>query len=158
MDAIDRAIITQLQSDGRLTNVELAARVGLSPSPCLRRIRQLEASGVITGYHATIDPDTIGRGFQVLVHITMAHQEQATISAFEEQVSALEEVVECRRMFGNPDFLVWVAVPDLAAYESLYINKLVSLPGVARVTSQFTMKVVKEHQAPPLAKNTRTDK
>lgn len=143
MDQIDYAIIDHLQRDGRLTNAELAARVNLSPSPCLRRVRILEKAGIITGYHAAVDPAAIGRSFQVLLHVDMAVQDRATIEEFENRVSALDGVTECRRMFGQPDYLMWIAVSDLATYERLYMAELVGLPGVARTNSQFAMKVVK---------------
>jgi Lrp/AsnC family leucine-responsive transcriptional regulator len=143
MDKIDRAIIAELQADGRLANTELADRVGLSPSPCLRRVRILESRGVITGYHATVNPAALGQGFSVLVHIEMANQSRSTIEAFEAEVGRIEAVLECRRMFGQPDYLLWVGVKDLAAYEKLYMTRLTGLPGVARANSQFTMRVVK---------------
>jgi DNA-binding Lrp family transcriptional regulator len=142
MDDVDRAIIAHLRKDGRISNVELAARVNLSPSPCLRRVRQLESS-VIKGYQAVIDPHAFGCGFQVLVHANMTIKDRSTIEAFEDQVAAMDEVVECRRMFGDPDYLLWVAVQDVSVYEQFYMHKLADLPGVARMTSQFTMKVVK---------------
>jgi Lrp/AsnC family transcriptional regulator, leucine-responsive regulatory protein len=152
MDQIDRAILALLQEDGRLSNVELAERVGLSPSPCLRRVRGLEAAGVIAGYRAVLDPAEVGCGFQVLVHVTMATGDRkATMEAFEAGVAAIEEVTECRRMFGDPDYLLWVAVEDLAAYERLYMSKLVGLPGVARTTSQLTLKTVKPGRRLPLS-------
>ena len=144
MDKLDRAILAHLQEDGRLSNVELAERVGLSPSPCLRRVRSLEAAGVISGYRAVLDPAKVDRAFQVLVHVTMAvGDRKATMEALEAGVAAIDEVVECRRMFGDPDYLLWVAVEDLQAYERLYMSKLVGLPGVARTTSQLTLKTVK---------------
>ncbi|MFS8096787.1 Lrp/AsnC family transcriptional regulator [Lentzea alba] len=143
MDRIDRAIIRHLQEDGRLTNTELADKVGLTPSPCLRRVRALEEAGVITGYHAAVDPAAIGRGFRVLVHIDMARQDIETISAFEAKVAALDAVESCLRMFGQPDYHVWVAVADIEAYERLYISTLTRLPGVARTNSQFPMATVK---------------
>ncbi|MFG2045043.1 Lrp/AsnC family transcriptional regulator [Dactylosporangium sp. NPDC048998] len=144
MDKTDRAILAHLVRDGRLTNIELADRVGLSPSPCLRRVRQLEAGGVITGYHAAVDPAAVGRGFQVLLHVEMAIQDRATIEAFEAEVRRIDEVTSCRRMFGHPDYLLWIAVADIEAYERLYAQRLTDLPGVARTNSQFTMKVVKQ--------------
>jgi DNA-binding Lrp family transcriptional regulator len=144
MDSTDRAILHHLEQDGRLSNVELAARVRLSPSPCLRRVRALEESGAIRGYRAVIDPQAIGRGFQVLVHTNMMIKDRATIEAFEAQVGEMDEVLECRRMFGDPDYLIWVAVPDADAYERFYMDKLTDLPGVARMNSQFTMKLVKQ--------------
>jgi Lrp/AsnC family transcriptional regulator, leucine-responsive regulatory protein len=143
MDAIDRAIIAQLEREGRLTNTELAGRVNLSPTPCLRRVRNLERAGVIRGYHAAVDPAAIGRGFQVVLHIEMAVQDRETSEAFERAVEQLDEVTECRRMFGRPDYLLFIAVSDATAYEQLLLNKLADLPGVARTNSQLTMKLVK---------------
>ncbi len=151
MDSVDRAILRHLQAEGRLSNTELADRVGLSPSPCLRRVRRLEESGVIAGYGAIIDPAAVDRGFQVLVHVTMEVRDRlATMEAFEARVAELGEVIECRRMFGDPDYLLWVAAADLAAYEQLYMTKLVGLPGVARTVSQLTMKTVKPGGRLPL--------
>lgn len=144
MDKLDRAIISHLMANGRLTNTELADLVGLSPSPCLRRVRQLERSGVIGGYHAVVDPVAIGRGFQVLVHVEMGQQDRATLEAFEAEIARIDEVTECHRMFGQPDYLLWVATTSLAAYEHLYMTKLTGLPGVARTNSQFTMKKIKD--------------
>jgi DNA-binding Lrp family transcriptional regulator len=143
MDAIDSAIIAQLEREGRLTNTELASRVNLSPTPCLRRVRNLERAGVIRGYHAAVDPAAIGRGFQVVLHIEMAVQDRERSEAFERAVEQLDEVTECRRMFGRPDYLLFIAVSDATAYEQLLLNKLADLPGVARTNSQLTMKLVK---------------
>ncbi|ONI81275.1 ArsR family transcriptional regulator [Actinosynnema sp. ALI-1.44] len=148
MDSIDKAIIDQLTRNGRLTNLELADRVGLSPSPCLRRVRNLENSGVITGYHAAVSATAVGRGFQVLLHVEMAAQDKKTIEAFEAEIREIDEAVECRRMFGHPDYLIWIAVPDLEGYEALYMSKLTALPGVARTHSQFTMSTVKSRPHP----------
>jgi DNA-binding Lrp family transcriptional regulator len=143
MDRIDQAIIRHLQEDGRLSNTELADKVGLTPSPCLRRVRALEEAGIITGYHAAVDPAALGRAFRVLVHIDMAAQDIATIEAFEAEIARVDAVEECLRMFGQPDYLLWVAVADLPAYEQLYMSTLTRLPGVARTNSQFPMKTVK---------------
>ena len=143
MDALDRAILRQLQDDGRLSNVELAERVQLSPSPCLRRVRALEQAGVIRGYHADIDPAAVDRSFEVTVHVELSLKDRATVEAFDERVAALDAVTECHRMFGVPDYVLRVAVADQAAYEAFYTNELAELPGLARVNSQFTMKMVK---------------
>jgi DNA-binding Lrp family transcriptional regulator len=150
MDAIDRAILSELQDDGRLSNVELAERVNLSPSATLRRVRNLEASGAIAGYHAVIDPAAIGRSFQVTVHTTLILRNRETIEAFEAEVAQLDEVIECQRMFGDPDYLIRVAVADAAAYEQFLINTFADLPGLARMTSQFTMKTIKPGGRLPL--------
>ena len=144
MDRIDRAIIDQLVEDGRISNAELAARVGLSPSPCLRRVRALEDSGVVTGYHAAVNQAALGRGLRLLLHVNMADQRRGTVEAFEAAVAQVDEIVGCRRMFGNPDYLIDVAVSGFEAYEQLYMERLAALPGVATTTSQFVMKVVKQ--------------
>jgi DNA-binding Lrp family transcriptional regulator len=143
MDRLDRAILRRLQDDGRLSNVELAQQVSLSPSPCLRRVRRLEESGAIRGYHADIDPAAVDRGFEVVVHAELMLKDRATVEAFEDRIARFDEVVECRRMFGIPDYLIRVAVADPAAYETFYMTKLAELPGLARVNSQFTMKTIK---------------
>jgi Lrp/AsnC family leucine-responsive transcriptional regulator len=151
VDQLDRAILSELQFDGRLPNTELAERVGLTPSPCLRRVRNLENSGVIVGYRAVIDPAAVDRGFQVLLHLTMEVKDrEAMMEAFEARVAEIDEVIECRRMFGDPDYLLWVAVADLEAYEAVYMTKLVGLPGVARTVSQLTMKTIKSGGRLPL--------
>jgi Lrp/AsnC family leucine-responsive transcriptional regulator len=150
MDALDRAILRELQADGRLSNVDLAERVRLSPSPCLRRVRALEHAGVIRGYSADIDPVAVGLGLEVTVHVELTFKDRATVEAFEAGIAALDEVVECRRMFGLPDYIVRVAVADQAGYETFYMNKLAELPGLARVNSQFTMKMVKRAGTLPI--------
>jgi Lrp/AsnC family transcriptional regulator, leucine-responsive regulatory protein len=143
VDRIDRAIIEELSRNGRLSNVELAARINLSPSPCLRRVRALEESGAIRGYHAEIDPTALGRGFEVAVLVELHQKDRTTVQEFERKIAAMDAVLECRRMFGVPDYIIRVAVADAAAYEAFYMNELAELPGVGRVNSQFTMKLVK---------------
>ncbi|HWK26846.1 MAG TPA: Lrp/AsnC family transcriptional regulator [Solirubrobacter sp.] len=143
MDRLDRAILHHLEQDGRLSNVELAERVRLSPSATLRRVRRLEAGGAITGYTAVIDPNAVGRGYQVTVHTTLMLRNRETIEAFEAALLELDEVVEAHRMFGDPDYLVRVAVADAEAYERFLINTFADLPGLARMTSQFTMKTLR---------------
>jgi DNA-binding Lrp family transcriptional regulator len=143
MDATDRAILRELERDGRLPNVELAERVNLSPSPCLRRVRALEQAGTIRGYRADIAPEAVGRGFEVTVLVEINQKDRATVEAFERRVAELEPVMECRRMFGVPDYIIRVAVADADAYEAFYMNELAELPGIGRVNSQFTMKLVK---------------
>ena len=143
MDRLDHAILTHLQADGRLTNAELSERVRLSPSACLRRVRALEAAGVIAGYHAVVDPAALDRGFQVLVYTTLMLRNRETIAAFEAAVVKLDAVVECHRMFGDPDYVIRVAVADVGAYERFLIDTFADLPGVARMTSQFAMKTIK---------------
>src|SRR5215472_7838245 len=116
LDAVDREILFQLQRDGRLTNVELARRVGLTPPPCLRRVKRLEDVGVISGYRAVINPAAIGRGLEVFVDVDINANDLKTVQEFEATAAGYEEVIELRRMFGHPDYILRVAVADHAAY------------------------------------------
>jgi DNA-binding Lrp family transcriptional regulator len=152
MDAVDRKIIAELQRDGRLSNVELADRVGLTPAPSLRRVKRLESEGVIVGYTARINPQAIGRGFEVLVFVDLTRNDQATFEAFEAAVAAFDEVIEVRRMFGVPDYLVRVATASLEGFERFLSTRLGDLPGVSKLDSHITMKLIKapeHHIAPP---------
>ncbi|MBO9523988.1 MAG: Lrp/AsnC family transcriptional regulator [Nocardioidaceae bacterium] len=144
MDDLDRAILDQLRQDGRLTNQELAARVGLTPAPCLRRVRRLEADGVIAGYTALVNPEMVGRAFEVMIHADLVAKDLATVEAFEARVAAMDEVVELRRMFGVPDYMIRVQVADLDAYERWVTTQLMGDPALARVDSRITMKVLKK--------------
>ncbi len=143
MDTIDRAIIAELERDGRLTNVELAHRVGLTTGPCLRRVQRLEADGVICGYRAVIDAAAVGRSVEVLLDVTLEAQDADTVEHVERVLTEAEEVVELRRLFGSPDYFVRVAVADLAAYELFLSRRVMTIPRVRGVTSRFTMKMLK---------------
>lgn len=146
LDAVDREILFQLREDGRLSNVELARRVGLTPPPCLRRVKRLEEAGVITGYRAVVDPARLGRGLEVLVDVEIYATDRATVQKFEDTVTGYEEVIEFRRMYGRPDFFLRVAVADHAAYDTFLSDRLTGLPAVLRVESRLTMKQIKsEH-------------
>ncbi|MBF6411693.1 Lrp/AsnC family transcriptional regulator [Nocardia cyriacigeorgica] len=144
MDSLDRAIIAELEADGRLTNVELAGRVGLTPGPCLRRVQRLEAEGVIRGYRAVIDPGSVGRAFEVLLDLTLEGQDADTVARFEETMTGLDEVRELRRLFGTPDYFARVAVADLDAYEVFLRTQVMTIPKIGRVNSRFTMKNLKQ--------------
>jgi DNA-binding Lrp family transcriptional regulator len=133
----------QLERDGRLSNVELARRVGLTPPPCLRRVKRLEEAGVIAGYRAVVDPAALGRGLEVLAEVEVSATDLKSVEAFEATVTRYEEVVEFRRMFGRPDYFIRIAVADHAAYEVFLTGKLIGLPGVLRVESYLTMKKIK---------------
>ena len=124
MDGIDRKILAALQDDGRLTITELAARVGLSLSPCHRRLRELERSGAIRGYRAVVDGDALGLGFEAIVFITMRQEDQATLMAFEAGLAEIPNVLQAERLFGDPDYLVRIVTADLAAYQRLQDEKL----------------------------------
>ena len=151
MDRLDRAILRQLQDDGRLTNVELAERVRLSPSPCLRRVRALERAGAIRGYHADIDPAAVGRGFEVTVHVELTLKDRATVEAFEEASRARRggRVPPDVRRARTTSCASRCRTPT--AYEAFYMYQLAELPGLARVNSQFTMKMVKAGTGPAIA-------
>ncbi|MCU4745261.1 MULTISPECIES: Lrp/AsnC family transcriptional regulator [unclassified Streptomyces] len=143
MDATDRAIIAELERDGRLTNVQLAQRIGLTTGPCLRRVQRLEADGVIRGYRAMVDPAALGRSFEVLLDLTLDSQASGTVEHFERTLTEAEEVIELRRLFGSPDYFARVAVADLVAYEAFLSGRVMTIPGVRNVTSHFTMKNLK---------------
>lgn len=142
VDAIDRKILALLQEDGRLTITELAARVGLSVSPCHRRLRELERAGVIRGYRAVVDAAALGLTFQALVFVTMRQEDRETLLGFEEAVARVPEVVQAQRLFGDPDYLLRVVTADLTAYQELEDDVLAALPGVQRLNSTLVMKHV----------------
>ena len=144
LDELDREILFHLRQDGRLTNVELARRVGLTPPPCLRRVKRLEDAGIISGYRAVIDPAALGRALEVLIDVEVYATDKDTVESFENTVSSYEEVVEFRRLFGRPDYFIRATVADHAAYEAFLTGKLSGLPGVLRVTSRLTMKTIKD--------------
>lgn len=150
LDAIDRRILSALQQDARLTNVQLANEVGLSPSPCLRRVRLLEEAGVIRGYHAALDRTGLGLGLTVFVGVKIERHHDKEAAAFREAVQALPEVVTCHLVSGEADYLLQVVVADLAGYESFLLGTLLKLPGVSDVRSNFAIQTVKAQGPLPL--------
>lgn len=150
IDAIDRRILATLQRDARLTNVELAGEVGLSPSPCLRRVRILERAGVITGYHARLARPGLGLGLTVFVGVKVERHHEEPAAAFSDAVRGLSEVVSCHLVSGEADFLLQVVVPDLAAYERFLLGTLLKLPGVSDIKSNFAIQTVKADGPLPL--------
>lgn len=150
LDAIDRRILSALQRDGRLTNVQLAEEVGLSPSPCLRRVRLLEEAGIIRGYHAALDRTEIGLGLTVFVGIKVERHHDSEASRFREAIQSLAEVVACHIVSGETDFLLQVVVPDLAAYERFLMGTLLKLKGVVDIRSNFALQTVKGQTPLPL--------
>ena len=150
MDSIDRAILSQLQRNGRIANNELAELVGLSPSPCLRRVRRLEGEGVVAGYTAVVDRHAIGCSYEPLVWVTLSLVTRASMLEFEAAVDEIPQVVEAARMMGQPDYLLRVVTPDADAFETLYIDRLANLPHVQILTSQLAMKVVKRSTELPV--------
>lgn len=150
MDEIDRAILKHLQIDGRLPNNELASLVGLSPSPCLRRVRRLEADGVIQRYVAVLDRQAVQCNYEPLVWVTLNEVTRDSMMAFEAAVESVPEIGEVMRMMGQPDYLLRVVTADADAFETLYIDTLARLPHVQTLTSQLAMKVIKRTSSLPL--------
>ncbi|WP_026123544.1 Lrp/AsnC family transcriptional regulator [Nocardiopsis chromatogenes] len=150
MDGIDRKILSEVQSDGRITITDLAARVGLSVSPTHRRLRELEKSGAIRGYRAVVDPDALGLTFEVLVFVTMKQEDRDTLLEFEAALNAIPNVLQAQRLFGDPDYLVRVRTADLPAYAELEDNVLAVLPGIQRLNSTLVMKHVVTDRAVPV--------
>ncbi|WP_291476184.1 Lrp/AsnC family transcriptional regulator [Corynebacterium sp.] len=140
MDAVDREIMSQLQRDGRMSVTDLARRVRLSISACHRRVKDLESSGAIRGYHAEIAPEALGLSFEALVMVTMGRTDQATVAAFENAVAAEPAVISAERLFGETDFILRTLSRDIAGYQELYDTVLGTLPGVERLTSTMVMK------------------
>lgn len=152
LDAIDLRILNELQQDGSLTNVELARRVHLSPSPCLARVKALEARGVIQGYVALTDPKALGLGLNVFINISLKEQSKESLSEFEDRIAQLDEVMECYLMTGDSDYLIRVAVSDMAALERLILERLTPIPGIEKIRSSFALKQVRYKTALPLPK------
>lgn len=150
MDAIDRRILAELQQDGRLTVTELAERVQLSLSPCHRRLRALEQSGVISSYRAHLDPGELGLAVSALVFVTLREGDRRAVAEFERAVTELASVIRAQRLFGDPDYLLHVLTTDLAAFQELYDESLSALPGVQRLTSTLVMKEVVSDRALPV--------
>jgi len=146
-DDIDRKIIAVLQSEGRLPIVDLADRVGLSPTPCQRRVRRLEEEGVITRYAALVAPAAMGYGLQALVEVTLDDHSEKTVEAFEAAIRARPEVVACYAVTGDMDFLLHVFAPDLATFSDFAMKALLRMPGVKGSRSSFIMQAVKSDLA-----------
>lgn len=151
LDRYDRRILEVLQQDGRISNQELAERIGLSPSPCLRRVRALEESGVISGYHAVLDGNRLGLSLLALIHISMDRHTPERFANFEAKVAALPEVLECLLITGqDADYQLKVIVRDMDAYQSLLLNRITRIEGVSGVHSSFVMRRVIDKTALPL--------
>ncbi|SEI00338.1 Lrp/AsnC family transcriptional regulator [Paracoccus alkenifer] len=150
LDATDRRILNQLQRDSKQTNVELSARVGLSPSPCLSRVKQLEKDGFIRGYVALLDPESVDLSINVFIRVTLEKQVERALQVFEQKMNAFPEVMECYLMTGDSDYLVRVIVPDIQALERFIVKELTTIPGVSNIRSSFALKQVKYKTALPV--------
>lgn len=151
LDQIDRHILQELQEDARLSNRELASRVGLSPAPCLRRVRQLEQAGVIRKYVALLDPVALHTGVTVFVQVSLDLQTQERVEIFEKAIASRPEVVECYLMSGEVDYLLRVTVPDVATYERFLKEWLARIESVANIKSNVAFKQIKFSTSLPLA-------
>jgi Lrp/AsnC family leucine-responsive transcriptional regulator len=156
MDAIDLRILARLQQDARISNVELARAVNLSPSPCLARVRALEAAGYIDRYVTLLDSKKLGLGVSVLVQVTLEKQIEPALDTFERAVRERPEVMECYLMTGDADYLLRVLVPDVPAFERFILEFLSRVPGVGNIKSSFALKQVKYQTALPLPAKTTT--
>ena len=151
LDAIDRRIVMALQADARLSNVDLAATVGLSPSPCLRRVKRLEREGYIEGYRASLRRDRVGLGLSVFVGVKIDGHANERALVFERAVSAMPEVIACHLIAGEADYLLEVVVPDLQGYQRFLVGKLLNLAAVREVKSNIAIQTVKAGGPLPLA-------
>lgn len=151
LDALDHRMLAELQLDGRITNFELSEKVGLSPSPCLRRLKQLEADGVITRYVALVDPEALGLGVTAFVRVRLDQQDDRHLARFEQAIADFPEVMECYLMTGEADYQLRVLVASLGAFEDFLRFKLTRITGVAQVTSSFALRPVVYRTALPPA-------
>lgn len=150
LDAIDLRILAELQEDASLTNVELSARVGLSPSPCLARVRTLEEARIIVRRVTLLDPLMLGVSVSVFIQVTLEKQTEALLEVFEASIARFPEVMECYLMTGDSDYLLRVVVPDIVALQHFIVDRLSKTRGVANIRSSFALKQVKYKTALPL--------
>ncbi|MFY8178402.1 MAG: Lrp/AsnC family transcriptional regulator [Limnohabitans sp.] len=150
LDATDLRILTELQQDSSLTNIELARRVHLSPSPCLTRVKALEANGVIGRYVALVNPKQLGLNLSVFISISLKEQSKTALAEFEARIAEHDEVMECYLMTGDSDYLIRVAVADITALEKFILEQLTPIPGIEKIRSSFALKQVRYKTALPL--------
>jgi DNA-binding Lrp family transcriptional regulator len=151
MDTTDRKILAQLQQSGRISLTELSERVGISLSPCQRRVRALEEAGVITEYRARINPLSVGLAFSAIVFSTLRSSSQKDIEAFESALQDIPEIIQAQRLFGDPDHILHIVTRDLNSFQSLYDRKLSALPNVQKITSTLVMKSILENRPFPIS-------
>jgi DNA-binding Lrp family transcriptional regulator len=151
LDDVDLRILAALQDDARITNVALSEAVHLSPAPCLRRVRELEESGVIRHYAALVDPDAVGLGVSMFISVSLDKQVDSALRAFEARIADYPEVMECYLMTGESDYLLRVVAPDLRALTALITDRLARIPNVASIRSSLALKQVKYQTALPLS-------
>ena len=150
LDAIDWKILAELQKDGRMTNVELAERAGISAPPCLRRVRSLEDAGVIRGYHAELDASKLGFAITVFAMVSLKSQAEEDLRAFENHIKTLPEVRECHMLNGEIDFILKIVSKDLQSFQEFLTSKLTPAPNVASVKTSLTIRTAKQLPGVPL--------
>jgi Lrp/AsnC family leucine-responsive transcriptional regulator len=151
LDRYDRSILQELQKNGRISNQELADRIGLSPSPCLRRVKTLEEAGLISGYHANLDASKLGLSLMALIHIAMDRHTPERFANFEQKISALPEVLECLLITGqDADYQLKVVVRDMDAFQALLLEKITRIEGVSGVHSSFVLRRVVDKTVLPV--------
>ena len=150
LDSTDLRILAELQANGALSNVELARRVHLSPSPCLARVKALEHNGVINRYVALANAAALGLGLNVFISISLKEQSKAALAEFEQRIAEHDEVMECYLMTGDSDYLMRVALPDIAALEKFILEQLTPISGIEKIRSSFALKQVRYKTALPL--------
>ncbi|WP_298199065.1 Lrp/AsnC family transcriptional regulator [Novosphingobium sp.] len=150
LDAIDRRILAEVQREGRISNQDLSERVGLSPSPCLRRLRLLEERGVISGYVALVDPERVGMAVTAFVRVRLDQQADRQLATFEAAVAGFPEVMECYIMTGDADYQLRVVVPSLSAFEDFLRGKLTRIEGVSQVTTSLALRPIVYKTALPV--------
>jgi DNA-binding Lrp family transcriptional regulator len=151
LDTIDRQILQLLQDDGRMTNVDLAASVGLTAPPCLRRVRALEEEGVIRGYHASLDPSALGYTITVFAMVSLKSQAEADLAGFERYVASIPEVRECHMLNGEIDFILKIVATDLRAFQDLLTTKLTPADNVSHIKTSLTIRTSKELPGIPVS-------
>ncbi|WP_338240406.1 Lrp/AsnC family transcriptional regulator [Aurantiacibacter hainanensis] len=150
LDKIDRRLLAELQAEGRVTNVDLARRVGLTAPPCLRRVRALEEEGVIRGYHADLDSSKLGFAITVFAMVSLRSQAEEDLKAFEDHIAGLEEVRECHMLNGEIDFILKIVSKDLQSFQEFLTSKLTPAPNVASVKTSLTIRTSKHKPGVPL--------
>lgn len=151
LDTVDLEIVAALQDDGRMTNVDLAARVGLTAPPCLRRVRALEQAGVIQGYHARLDPVALGFDITVFALVSLRSQAEQDLRAFEEHIATLPEIRECHMLNGEIDFILKIVAADLQSFQRFLTSNLTTAPNVASVKTSLTIRTSKDSPGVPIA-------
>ena len=142
MNKIDKKILAYLQAEGRLSVTELAERIGLSVSPCHRRVKVLEDTGVIQGYRAQLNPELVGLNFSAIIFVTLKDGNRDSLQAFEAAIIDIPQIVQAQRLFGDPDYLLQIMTTNLASFQKLYDEKLSAIPSIQRLTSTIVMKDV----------------